>query len=168
MTLWLVQYDGMLRENRAGIFKESMGARNWEEEGYRTGPPGYIGWRNSFLGLDSGVPYTFKNTGSGYNPTHVFVLELRNSRLPTLQVYSCIILFIMYDKMAPHEKNGNCSRISLLYKRIFNPYKKKTFFLFECCMTFVRILYPVLSFGCTKRLFLRLLVRHGNPFKPVT
>jgi hypothetical protein len=35
-----------------------------EEEGYRTGPPGYIGWPNSFLGIDSGAPYTFKNTGS--------------------------------------------------------------------------------------------------------
>ncbi len=34
-----------------------------EEEGFRTGPPGYIGWRNSFLGIDSGAPYTFKNTG---------------------------------------------------------------------------------------------------------
>jgi hypothetical protein len=43
-----------------------MGARNREEEeGYRTGPPGYIGWRNSFLEIDSGAPYTFKNTGSG-------------------------------------------------------------------------------------------------------
>ncbi len=30
-----------------------------EEEGYRTGPPGYIGWRNSFLEIDSGAPYTF-------------------------------------------------------------------------------------------------------------
>ncbi len=37
-----------------------------EEEGYRNGPPGYISWRNSFLGIDSGAPYTFKNTGSGY------------------------------------------------------------------------------------------------------
>jgi hypothetical protein len=36
-----------------------------EEGGYRAGPPGYIGWRNSFLGIDSGAPYTFKNTGSG-------------------------------------------------------------------------------------------------------
>jgi hypothetical protein len=35
-----------------------------EEEGYRTGPPGYIGWRNSFLRIDSESPYTFKNTGS--------------------------------------------------------------------------------------------------------
>ncbi len=35
-----------------------------EEESYRTGPPGYIGWRNSFLGIDSGAPYTFKSTGS--------------------------------------------------------------------------------------------------------
>jgi hypothetical protein len=36
-----------------------------EEEGYRTVPPGYICWRNSFLGIDSGAPYTFENTGSG-------------------------------------------------------------------------------------------------------
>jgi hypothetical protein len=50
---------------RAGIFKESIGAKGTEdEEGYRTGPPGYIGWRNSFLGIDSGAPYTFKNSGS--------------------------------------------------------------------------------------------------------
>jgi hypothetical protein len=27
-----------------------------EEYGYRTGPPGYIGWRNSFLGIDSWAP----------------------------------------------------------------------------------------------------------------
>jgi hypothetical protein len=47
-------------ENRAGIFKESMGTRTEEEEGYRTGPPGYIGWQNQFLGIDSGAPYTFK------------------------------------------------------------------------------------------------------------
>jgi serine/threonine protein kinase len=25
---------------------------------------GYIGWRNSFLRIDSWAPYTFKNTGS--------------------------------------------------------------------------------------------------------
>jgi hypothetical protein len=49
---------------RAGIFKESWGLGTKEEEGSRTGPPGYIGWRNSFLGIDSGAPYTFKNTGS--------------------------------------------------------------------------------------------------------
>jgi hypothetical protein len=24
-----------------------------KEEGYRTGPPGYIGWWNSILGIDS-------------------------------------------------------------------------------------------------------------------
>jgi hypothetical protein len=28
----------------------------WEEWGSRTGPPGYIGWRNSFLGVNSGAP----------------------------------------------------------------------------------------------------------------
>ncbi len=43
-----------------------MGLGTEEEEVYRTGPPGYIGWRNSLLGIDSGAPYTFKNMGSGY------------------------------------------------------------------------------------------------------
>jgi hypothetical protein len=33
---------------------------------YRTGPPGYIGWRNRFLGIDSWAPCTFTNTGSGH------------------------------------------------------------------------------------------------------
>ncbi len=43
--------------------------RRWElgteeEEGYRTRPPGYIDWRNSFLGIDSEAPYTFENISS--------------------------------------------------------------------------------------------------------
>jgi hypothetical protein len=46
------------------FLKSLWGLGTKEEEGYRTGPPGYIGWRNSFLGIDSGAPYTFKNTGS--------------------------------------------------------------------------------------------------------
>ncbi len=44
------------------FLKRLWGLGTGEEEGYRTGPPGYIGWRNSFLGIDSGAPYTFKNT----------------------------------------------------------------------------------------------------------
>jgi hypothetical protein len=47
------------------FLKSLWGLGTEEEEGYRTGPPGYIGWRNSYLGIDSGAPYTFKNTGSG-------------------------------------------------------------------------------------------------------
>ncbi len=31
---------------------------------YGTGPPGYIGWRNQFLGTDSWAPWTFTNMGS--------------------------------------------------------------------------------------------------------
>jgi hypothetical protein len=30
-----------------------------------TGPPGYIGWRNLSIGIDSWAPETFTNTGSG-------------------------------------------------------------------------------------------------------
>ncbi len=47
------------------FLKSLWGLGTEEEEGYRTGPPGYIGWRNSFLGIHSGAPYTSKNTGSG-------------------------------------------------------------------------------------------------------
>jgi hypothetical protein len=46
------------------FLKSLWGLGTEEEEGYCTGPPGYTGWRNSFLGIDSGAPYTFKNTGS--------------------------------------------------------------------------------------------------------
>jgi hypothetical protein len=47
------------------FLKSLWGLGTEEEEGYRNGPPGYIGWRNSFLGIDSGAPYAFKNTDSG-------------------------------------------------------------------------------------------------------
>jgi hypothetical protein len=49
---------------RAGIFKGLWVLETEDEDGYRTGPPGYTGWRNSFLGIDSRAQYTFKNTGS--------------------------------------------------------------------------------------------------------
>jgi hypothetical protein len=43
------------------FLKSLWGLGTEEEEGYRTGPPGY---RQTEFGSDSGVPYTFKNTGS--------------------------------------------------------------------------------------------------------
>jgi hypothetical protein len=46
-----------------------------EEEGYRTGPPGYKSWGNSFLGIDSGAPYTFKNTGAVLDAPFLFPVE---------------------------------------------------------------------------------------------
>jgi hypothetical protein len=46
------------------FLKSQLGLGTEEEDGYRTGPPGYIGWRNSFPGIDSGAPYMFKNPGS--------------------------------------------------------------------------------------------------------
>jgi hypothetical protein len=55
------------RKSELEFLKSLWGLGTEEEEGYRTGPPGYIGWRNSFLGIDSGAPYTFKNTGSVYS-----------------------------------------------------------------------------------------------------
>jgi hypothetical protein len=32
---------------------------------FKNSSSGYIGWRNSFLGINSWAPQTFKNTGSG-------------------------------------------------------------------------------------------------------
>jgi hypothetical protein len=40
-----------------------VGARNWVEWGCRTGPPGNIGWRNWFIGIDSWAPYKLKKFG---------------------------------------------------------------------------------------------------------
>jgi hypothetical protein len=39
--------------NRAGIFKQSRRARNRVGIGFSYQPPCYIGWRNSFLEIDS-------------------------------------------------------------------------------------------------------------------
>jgi hypothetical protein len=57
-------YFGTLPIAELEFLKRLWGLGTEEEEGYRTGPSGYIGWRNSFLGINSGAPYTFKNTSS--------------------------------------------------------------------------------------------------------
>jgi hypothetical protein len=42
-----------------------MGVRNRGGRGLSYRPARlYIGWRNSFIGIDSGAPYMFKNTSS--------------------------------------------------------------------------------------------------------
>jgi hypothetical protein len=38
------------------FLKSLWGLGTEEEKGFRTGPPDYIGWRNSFLGIYSGAP----------------------------------------------------------------------------------------------------------------
>jgi hypothetical protein len=60
------RYYCTVHQYRAGIFKQSMGARNLGIglSYRRTGSPGFIGLRNSFFGIDSWAPETFKNTGS--------------------------------------------------------------------------------------------------------
>ncbi len=67
------------------FLKSLWGLGSEEEEGYRTGPPGYIGWRNSFLGIDSGAPYTFKNTGSDLCPQGVPTIRPGNWRLARIR-----------------------------------------------------------------------------------
>jgi hypothetical protein len=51
-------------ESELEFLKSLWGLGTEEEWGFRTVPPGYIGWANSFLGINSGAPYTFKSTGS--------------------------------------------------------------------------------------------------------
>ncbi len=53
------------RPTRAGIIKEAMGARNRGGRGFSYRPAGLHRLAESFLGIDSGAPYTFKNTSSG-------------------------------------------------------------------------------------------------------
>ncbi len=80
------------------FLKSLWGLGTEEEEGLRTGPPGYIGWRNSFLGIDSGAPYTFKNTGSGFwngnKCRAILALEQRmNLRLILREMFQMHFLF---------------------------------------------------------------------------
>jgi hypothetical protein len=49
-----VFFRSWTEQSCASIFKQSLEAIGTEkEQGYRTGPPGYIDWRNWFLGIDS-------------------------------------------------------------------------------------------------------------------
>jgi hypothetical protein len=61
---WIKSKHIFLYSSELEFLKSLWALGTEEEEGYRTGPSGYIGWRNSFLGIDSGAQYTFKNTGS--------------------------------------------------------------------------------------------------------
>ncbi len=69
----MLQSDENLKDLKSQLkpelefLKSLWGLGTEEEQGFRTGPPGYIGWRNSFLGTDSWASETFKNTGSGFD-----------------------------------------------------------------------------------------------------
>ncbi len=51
-SLRFLFFNCTMNTSGAGIFKQSIGARNRGGIGYRTGPPG---WQNAFLGIDSGL-----------------------------------------------------------------------------------------------------------------
>ncbi len=54
MIYYSVEEDKIFIKRPTGIFKQSIwGLGTEQEQGYRTGPPDYIGWRNSFLGIES-------------------------------------------------------------------------------------------------------------------
>jgi hypothetical protein len=56
IAIQIIDSLGNANNTRAGFLKSLWGLETEEEEGYRTGPPGYIGWRNSCLGIDSWAP----------------------------------------------------------------------------------------------------------------
>jgi hypothetical protein len=85
-------------ETELEFFKSLWGLGTEEEEGYRTGPPGYIGWRNSFLGINSGAPYTFKNTGSGFLHSISCVIKTSFCHIPYIE-QSKIYVFITVVKI---------------------------------------------------------------------
>jgi hypothetical protein len=90
----------MLYTSRSELefLKRLWGLGTEEEEGYRTGPPGYIGWWNSFLGIDSGKSYTFKTTGS--IPYFLTFVEPRN-RFQEMNSASLCSLADRYDNPIP-------------------------------------------------------------------
>ncbi len=49
-------FKDLVRNTELEFLKSQWGLGTEEEYGYRTGPPGFIGWRSSFLGLNSGAP----------------------------------------------------------------------------------------------------------------
>jgi hypothetical protein len=55
----------------------------------RTGPLGYIGWRNRFLGINSWAPETFTNTGSDIFLHSGFFLALKS--INSLNFYAILI-----------------------------------------------------------------------------
>jgi hypothetical protein len=52
-TLQIRDHFFLVMHPELEFLKSLWGKGTEEEEGYRTGPPGYKGWRNSFLGIDS-------------------------------------------------------------------------------------------------------------------
>ncbi len=68
VTSWLYLWEGVRHSwghfiqlhlhhyTELEFLKSLWGLGTEEEEVYRTGPPGYIGWRNSFLGIDFWAP----------------------------------------------------------------------------------------------------------------
>ncbi len=81
------------------FLKSLWGLGTKEEEGYRTGPQGYIGWRNSFLGVDSGAPYTFKNTGSAVIPSETLTRNTSpgtgGARVVCPVVEDCVVVTVV-------------------------------------------------------------------------
>ncbi len=51
------RFQGSIPRNLEGRFDKPI---------CQTGPPGYIGWRNRFLEIDSWAPQTFTNSSSAY------------------------------------------------------------------------------------------------------
>jgi hypothetical protein len=64
---WPISWEslpGVGTKPKLEFLKRLWGLGTEEEEGYHTGLQNYVGWRNSFLGIDSGAPYKYKNTSS--------------------------------------------------------------------------------------------------------
>jgi hypothetical protein len=61
-------FDVTFAGTRAGIFKKSMGARHRGGIGFSYRPARLHRLAESFLGINSGAPYTFKSTGSAHTP----------------------------------------------------------------------------------------------------
>ncbi len=70
----------------AGILEQYMGTRNRVGIGLSSAPPGYIGWRNRFLGIDFWNPYQFKK----YVPSLVSTASCLHSKKIRVQAVSML------------------------------------------------------------------------------
>jgi hypothetical protein len=53
---FFLPYPEFLACSELEFLKSLWGQGTEQEQGFRTVPPGYKGWRNSFLGINAGAP----------------------------------------------------------------------------------------------------------------
>ncbi len=95
------------------FFNNLWGPGTKQEQGSRTGPPGYISWRNRFLGINFWAPQKFKNIASGH-------LSDEWVRVQRFYIFSHQLLLIFTYKIRKEiselQMKGRCGGNPIVYK----------------------------------------------------